>query len=406
MNEPTSTLHAGASGSTGRKPSTLRRMVLMLIGAFVVFGGVFAVKWMIGKGTNDFFDNMPQPAVAVTAEVAKTERWSDDAEAVGTFVAVNGTDVTTEAGGVIREILFQPGQRVRAGTVLVRLNTANEEATLRALEAAARLSVSQRDRWRTLGEQKLVSQDEVEQRAADAAAKLAQVEAQRALIALKTIRAPFDGVLGIRKINLGQYVNPGDPLVNLQALDPILLDFALPQRQIGEVTEGMAVRASVDSLPGAVFDGRIVAIEPQVDPQTRNFKVQASFVNEDLALRPGVFAKVAFATGGARQVVVVPQTAISFNPYGNAVYVIEEVDRAEGEKDMQGQPLTGKKLIVRQRFVKTGATRGDLIAVTEGLKPGERVVTSGLLKLRNDAEITINNKVRPAADAAPKPGNS
>ncbi len=403
MNDSRATTSAD---SPARKPSTAGRMAVMLIAVGVVFGGVFIVKTMRAKGMNASFDNMSQPAVAVSAYVAKTERWRNDAEAVGTFVAINGTDVTTEAGGVIREILFKPGQQVRAGTVLVRLNTANEEATLRALEAAAKLAVAQRDRWRTLGAQKLVSQDDVEQRAADAAARIAQVEAQRAVIAQKTIRAPFDGVLGIRKINLGQFVNPGDPLVNLQSLNPILLDFTLPQQRMGEVQEGTAVRAGVDSLPGRIFDGRITAIEPQVDAQTRNFTVQASFVNDDGALRPGVFAKVAFALGGEQSVVVVPQTAISFNPYGNAVYVIEEVDRAEGEKDMRGQPLTGKKLIVRQRFVKTGATRGDLIAVTEGLKPGERVVTSGLLKLRNDAEITINNKVQPAADATPKPGNS
>ena len=378
----------------------------VLFGAVLLFTAVFGIKAMIAKGTNEFFDNQAQPAVAVTASTAKGERWRDNGEAVGTFVAVNGTDVTAEAGGVIREILFQPGQRVKAGTVLVRLNTANEQATLQALEASAKLAVQQRDRWGELGKQKLVSQAEVEERATQAATSLAQVEAQRAVIAQKTVRAPFDGVLGIRKINIGQYVAPGDPLVNLQALDPILLDFTLPQQRLAQVAEGTVVRASLDGMPGKTFDGTIVAIEPQIDPQTRNFKVQARFVNEDLALRPGMFARIAFDLGGDRSVVVIPQTAITFNPYGNAVFVIEEVKRAPGEKDAKGQPATGNKLVVRQRFVKTGATRGDLIAVTEGLKPGERVVTSGLLKLRNDAEVTVNNKVQPAADAAPKPGNS
>ncbi|MFD0724288.1 efflux RND transporter periplasmic adaptor subunit [Lysobacter brunescens] len=381
-------------------------MGIVLLGAVLLFGAVFGMKAIITKATNAHFDNMAQPAVAVTATTAKGERWRQSGEAVGTFVAVNGTDVTAEAGGVIREILFQPGQRVKAGTVLVRLNTANEEATLRALEASANLAAQQRDRWRELGKQKLVSQAEVEERATQAATSLAQVEAQRAVIAQKTVRAPFDGVLGIRKINIGQFVAPGDPLVNLQALDPILLDFTLPQQRLAQVAEGSVVRASLDGMPGKTFDGTIVAIEPQIDPQTRNFKVQARFVNEDLALRPGMFARIAFDLGGDRSVVVIPQTAITFNPYGNAVFVIEEVKRAPGEKDAKGQPATGNKLIVRQRFVKTGATRGDLIAVTEGLKPGERVVTSGLLKLRNDAEVTVNNKVQPAADAAPKPGNS
>lgn len=389
-----------------RPASTRKRMLWMLIGSTVVFGGIFGVKWIGAKQMNAAFDSMPQPAVSVSADVAKAERWRDGAEAVGTFVAINGTDVTTEAGGVIREILFEPGQRVKAGTVLVRLNTANEEATLRALEASARLAVQQRDRWRELGRQQLVSQSEVEERATQAATALAQVEAQRATIAQKTVRAPFDGVLGIRRINLGQYVAPGDPLVNLQSLDPILLDFTLPQQRMGQVAEGTAIRAVLDAMPGHRFDGTIVAIEPRIDPQTRNFKVQARLVNDDLALRPGMFARVGFDLGGERAVVVVPQTAISFNPYGNAVFVIEEVARRAGETDMQGKPLTGNKLVVRQRFVKTGATRGDLIAVTDGLKPGERVVTSGLLKLRNDAEVTVNNKVQPTSDAAPKPGNS
>lgn len=400
-----STLH-DEHRAAPRKPSSKKRMTWMLIGTTVIFGGVFAVKAVMNTGMNEFFDNMPQPPASVSVAVAKAERWRESAEAVGTFVAINGADVTTEAGGVIREILFEPGQRVKAGTVLVRLNTANEEATLRALDAAAKLAVSQRDRWRELGQQKLVSLADVEQRAADAASALAQVEAQRALIAQKTIRAPFDGTLGIRKANLGQFIAPGSPIVNLQSISPIFLDFTLPQQRMDQLTEGTAIRATVDSLPGRTFDGRITAIEPLIDADTRSVKVQATFVNNDNALRPGTFAKVGFDLGSEQSVVVIPQTAVSFNPYGNAVYVIRETQYGPDEKDMQGQSLTGVKLVVQQRFIKTGATRGDLVAVTEGLKPGERVVTSGLLKLRNDAVVTINNKVQPSADSAPKPDNS
>jgi len=388
-----------------RKPSSRKRMIWMLIGAILVFGGVFAVKAMMSAGMNQFFDNMPQPAVAVTAVNAKSERWSDDEESVGTFVAINGTNVTTEAGGVVKSIEFEPGQPVKAGAVLVRLNTANELATLKSLEASARLAAVQRDRWRKLGQDKLVSQDEVEQRATAAATAQAQADAQRALIAQKTIRAPFDGILGIRQVNLGQFVNPGDPIVSLQSLDPIYLNFTLPEKRISQVLVGTDVRATVDAMPGRTFEGEVTAIQPEVDANTRNFKVQATLDNAEGNLRPGTFAHVGFALGGERNVVVVPQTAISFNPYGNAVFVISKTKRAEGEKDMQGKPLTGDKLIVRQRFVKTGATRGDLIAVTEGLKPGEQVATSGLLKLRNDAEVTINNKVQPSADAQPKTQN-
>ena len=388
-----------------RLPSTRKRMILMLIAVVLVFGGVFGIKAFFAKQTNTFFDNMPQPAVAVSSYAAKTQRWTDGGQAVGTFVAVNGTDVTTEAGGVIREILFDAGQPVSAGTVLVRLNTANEAATLRALETSAKLASVQAQRWQQLGKDKLVSLDDVQQRAAAAASARAQVDAQRALIAQKTIRAPFSGVLGLRKVNLGQYLAPGTPIVSLQQLDPIYLDFSLPEQQIGQLLEGSAIRATVDALPGKVFDGRITAIEPLVDASTRNFKAQATFDNPDKALRPGSFAKVGFDVGGARDVIVIPQTAVSFNPYGNALFVISKIARKPGEKDMQGKDLTGDKLIVTQRFIKTGATRGDLVVVTDGLKSGERVVTSGLLKLRNDAEVTINDSIQPAADASPAPEN-
>ena len=394
-----------ATRSSQRPPRPMLRWALMLIGVIVIFGGVFALKAFFAKQTNNFFDNMPQPAASVSAEAAKPERWSDDGDAVGTLVAVNGTDVTTESGGVVRSIEFEAGQPVAAGKVLVRLNTANEEATLKALETSAKLAETQARRWQQLGKDKLVSLDEVQQRSAAAAAARAQVEAQRALIAQKTIRAPFAGVLGIRKINLGQFVSPGDAIVSLQQLDPIYLDFSLPEQMIGKLAEGMTVQASVDALPGKTFEGKVTAVEPQVDASTRNFKAQATLRNPDGALRPGSFAKVGFALGGEREVVVIPQTAVSFNPYGNAVFVVGKVKRKEGETDMQGKPLTGDKLVVTQRFIKTGATRGDLIAVTDGLKAGEQVVTSGLLKLRNGAEVTINNDVRPAADAQPKVEN-
>lgn len=387
-----------------KTPSFGKRMFWMLLGALVVFGGIFFVQAMIGRQTNDMFDNMQPPPVAVSTFEARQDKWADDVEAVGTLVAVNGTDVTTEAGGVVRELLFTAGQPVRAGTVLVRLNTSNEAATLRALEASAKLAVTQRDRWRELGGQQLVSKADVDERNSTAANSLAQVEAQRALIAQKTIRAPFDGVLGIRQVNLGQYLNPGDPIVSLQSLDPIYLDFSLPEQMVSKVRQGAKITATVDALPGKSFGGVITAIEPDVDPGTRNFQVQATLDNPDTALRPGSFAKVKFSTGRSRSVVVIPQTAVSFNPYGNAVYVVNEAAPAKGAKTEEGEPA-GPRLTVKQRFIQTGTTRGDLVAVTEGLKPGERVVTSGLLKLRNDALVTINNKVSPSAETRPDPEN-
>lgn len=387
------------------KPNVPLRWILMLVGVLVVFGGVFLVKAVFARKTNDFFDHMPQPAVAVSTFTAKTERWNSDNQAVGTLVAVNGTNVTTESGGVVRSIEFQAGQPVRAGDVLVRLNTANEEATLKALDAAATLAQVQAERWTRLGQDQLVSKDDVQQKQTAAASARAQAEAQRALIAQKTIRAPFSGVLGIRQVNLGQYVAPGATIVPLQQLDPIYVNFSLPEQLAGKLSTGMAVTASVDALPGKVFEGTLTAMDPLVDPNTRNFKAQATLRNPDGVLRPGSFAKVGFNLGEAQDVVVIPQTAVSFNPYGNSVFVVTKTARKPGETDMQGKPLTGDKFIVTQRFVKTGATRGDLIAVSDGLKAGETVVTSGLLKLRNDAEVTINNSVQPAADLHPQVQN-
>jgi RND family efflux transporter, MFP subunit len=390
--------------SPRRPPSTGRRVTLMLILFAVVFGGVFVLWFLSQRALNDFFDNMPQPAVQVSTFEARAENWSDTAEAVGTLVADNGTQVTTEAGGVVQRIAFESGQRVRKGDLLVQLNTANELAQLNALEAAARLAATQRDRWRELGGQKLVSQAEVDERTSDAAQTRAQAEAQRALIAQKTIRAPFDGVLGIRKVNLGQYLNPGDPIVGLQALDPIHADFTLPEQRMNQVAPGTKVRVTVDALPGQEFEATITAVEPAVETSTRNFPVRATLANPEGVLRPGTFARVRFDLGESRDVVVVPQTAVSFNPYGNSVYVLAEApDEVKNAEVQEGEQAP--QHVVKQRFVTTGPTRGDLVGITDGLKPGEVVVSSGLLRLRNDAAVIINNTVTPQADAAPTPEN-
>ena len=389
-----------------RTPSTTKRMIVMLILATLLLGGLFAVKAMMSAGMNQFFDNMPQPAVAVTATEAVQRQWPQTLEAVGTLVAVNSTDVTSESPGVVSAIRFESGQRVRQGDVLVQLDASAESATLRSLEAALKLALTQRDRYRELfSTRQAVAKADLDQRESEAERLQADVGAQRALIARKTIRAPFDGVLGIRKINLGQYLNPGDAIVNLQTLDPVFLNFTLPEQDVGKVADGQPVAVTVDALPERRFAGSISAIESQVDASTRNFLVQATLANPDEALRAGSFARVSSDIGDALSVLAVPQTAVSFNPYGNSVFVITEVARQPGETDMTGKPLVGNKLIAQQRFIRTGSTRGDLVAVTDGLAAGERVATSGLLKLRNDAEVSINNKVQPSADEAPAPAN-
>ena len=392
-----------ANPDANRPPSTRKRMFWTLLITVLVFGGVFALWGAMRTMMNSFFDDMPQPPVSVATFEARAERWSGRLEAVGTLVAVNGTDVTTEAGGVVQRITFEPGQPVKAGSLLVELTSDAELATLEALEASANLARVQADRWRALGTEQLVSQAEVEERATQAATARAQAESQRALIAQKRIRAPFDGVLGIRKVDLGEYLAPGAPIVSLQSLDPIFLDFTLPEQELGSLREGMAVHARVDSIGGRDFEGQVTAIEPAVDPDTRNFRVQATFDNPDHLLRPGAFARVEFEVGEDEDVVVIPQTAVAFNPYGNVVYVVilaeddsENTDEADAE---------GDRLIVRQRFIDTGPTRGDMIVVTRGLAPGETVVNGGLLRLRNDAAVVINNDVQPSADERPLPPN-
>ena len=386
-----------ANPDATRPPSARKRMFWTLLITVLVFGGVFAVWAVMQAGMNRFFDDMPQPPVSVATFDARAEQWSGRLEAVGTLAAVNGTDVTTEAGGVVQKIAFEAGQPVSAGTLLVELNSAA------ALEASAKLATVQAERWRTLGADRLVSQAEVEERATQAATAHAQAESQRALIAQKRIRAPFDGELGIRRVNLGQYVAPGDPIVSLQSLDPVFLDFTLPEQELGHVREGMAVRARVDSLGGREFAGTVTAIEPAVDPATRNFRVQATLDNPERLLRPGSFARVQFEVGQDEDVVVIPQTAVAFNPYGNVVYLV--VPAPEGEAATAQDEAEGPNLIARQRFVTTGRTRGDMIEVTRGLEPGETVVNGGLLRLRNDAAVVVNNEVQPSADEDPQPAN-
>jgi membrane fusion protein (multidrug efflux system) len=389
-----------------KKPSTTKRMIIMLILAGVLLGGLFAVKAMMSAGMNQFFDNMPQPAVAVTATEVVQRTWPQSLDAVGTLVAVNGTDVTTESPGVIRTIRFESGQRVKKGDLLLQLDATAESATLASMEAALKLAITQRDRYRELfSTRQAVARADLDQRESEAERLQADVAAQRALIARKSIRAPFDGVLGIRKVNLGQYINPGDAIVSLQMLDPIHLNFSLPEQEVSRVSVGQAVTATVDALQGQRFNGTITAIESLVDASTRNFLVQATLENPDEVLRPGTFARVSSDLGEALTALAVPQTAVTFNPYGNSVFVITEVARQPGETDMMGNPLVGNKLVAQQRFIRTGATRGDLVAVVEGLDVGERVATSGLLKLRNDAEVTINNKVQPSAEESPEPAN-
>jgi membrane fusion protein, multidrug efflux system len=388
------------------------RSILLPVGAALVFGGLLFVKSYGDKQMNAFFDNMPQPPVAVSAARAQQGMWPQEIHAVGTFAAVNGADLATEAAGIVDEIRFKNGEEVNAGEVILRLDTDIDVAELNALQAAARLAELDLERVTSLSESNSISESELDAARSRADQARANVAAQRARIAQKTVVAPFAGKLGIRTVNLGQYVNAGSAVVSLQSLDPIFLNFMLPEQQLTDMAVGLEVQAKIDAFPSRTFVGKVTAIEPRVDQETRNFMVQAQIDNPDGNLRPGMFARVALEYDKPREVLTVPQTAISFNPYGNSVYVIHKTKNARDQQSLDQGDVGAQatemppSLMVTQRFVRTGARRGDLIAVEQGLKAGERVATSGLLKLRNNAVVNINNEVRPESDPTPTPPES
>lgn len=387
-----------------------KRMIIMLVTTGVVFGGIFGFKWFGNKMMNQFFDNMPIPPVAITATEAQAQTWPATIEAVGTVTAVNGIAVSAEVAGVVQSIRFQSGDRVAAGTVLVTLDSMMDQAELRTLEAQRDLAETELARGRELFGSEVMAKSQFDRLESAAAQAAARIEAQRALIAKKTIRAPFAGALGIRQANLGQYVSPGTPLVTLQSLDPIYVNFALPEQRLGILAAGLPVTAGVDAFPDAAFEGRITAIEPRVDEGTRSFNVQATLRNANARLQPGLSARVHIALPKAESYVVVPQTAVSYNPYGNSVYIIQAAPPASGGTPGGDAQAAGggaePQLVVTRRLIKTGPTRGDFVAVIEGIQSGERVATSGLLKLRNGAAVIINNAVQPGAELTPSPPES
>jgi membrane fusion protein (multidrug efflux system) len=370
-----------------------KRMILMLLGVGILFGGIFGFKAFVNTMIADFFDNMPMPTATITAGEAREIPWTRELEAVGSFTAVQGAMLTSEVGGIVREIRFENGARVEAGQVLLVLDDETDQARLRSLEAAQRLADLELQRARRLASQNNISEAELTRRESDAEQAVAAVNEQRARIRQKSVRAPFSGELGIRLVNVGQYLSPGDPVVSLQSVDPIYLDFSLPERRIGEIRREQTVNVHVDAL-GRDVQGKVNAIEPAVSASTRTLRVQATVNNDDDSLRPGMFGRVRLEIGEAENRVVVAQSAISFSPYGNSVYVISE--------DEEG------RLTVNRRFVQTGERRGDLVVVTDGLSAGDRVATSGLLKLRNGSvvEISDDEAVQPRQSLEPRPDNA
>jgi len=373
-----------------------KRMILMLtlMAAFIAALGFVKIRQF--QAMADQFAAMQPPPEAVTTAVAEREDWPAALTAIGTVAAIQGVTVSADLPGIVERIAFDSGRTVREGDILVELDTRQEQAQLAAAEAQLELARLNFERMQGLVQEDAVSRAEYDSAAAAYKQAQARIREIGATIERKTIRAPFSGFLGIRQVNLGQYLSGGDPVVPLQSLNPIYVNFGVPQQNGAQMRVGRRIRIAGEDLGGIEFEGRVTAIDSVVDQTTRNVQVQATLSNRGGKLRPGMFVEVQVVVGASRSVVPLPASAISYAPYGDSVFVVTEL------KDQQGQPYRG----VRQQFVKLGDARGDQIAVISGLEPGEEVVTSGVFKLRNGAAVRVNNTVRPSNSRAPKPKDS
>lgn len=370
-----------------RKPVFIAIALLIAIVAFIV-----GMKFLqIGK-----MMSMPRtmPPTTVTSVSVKEEDWAPRLTAVGSVNAVQGAMVSTELAGVVSEINFENGATAKKGEVLMRLDTSQEEALLRSAEADAQLGKTDLERARDLAMKKVVSGAEFDSAQSKFTRLNAVVDQMRSNIAKKSIIAPFDGQLGIRQVNVGQMINAGQQVVALTALNPVYVDFALPEQYLSKLTKGLDVIVRADAFPGREFKGKLTALNSVVDPVTRNVPLQATLENPDHALHPGMFAKVEVALAETKKTIVIPGSAVSYAPYGDSVFVIEK------QKDQK----TGKESeVLRQQFVRIGEARGDFVAVTQGLKPGQTVVSTGVFKLRNGMAVTVNNDLAPKPQLNPQP---
>jgi membrane fusion protein (multidrug efflux system) len=335
-----------------------------------------------------------QPPETISSAVAHEEKWQDTFSAVGSISAVQGVTITPEIAGTVSKIAFESGAVVAKGDLLVRFDTSTEEAQLKAADAQLEWTRVSAERTRSLRTNNTVSQSELDQ--AEAAWKQAKANADaiQAVIDKKTIRAPFAGKLGIRQINLGEYVDAGKPIVSLQSMTPVYADFSLPQQDLSQIKTGMTIRVTLDTYTNKQFEGTLTAVNPDLDESTRNVRLQATLDNADQLLRPGMFARIEVVLPTEENVLVIPATAILSAPYGDSVYVIQKGTNSPNS------------LVVQQQFIRTGRSRGDFVSVASGLKPGDRVVSSGLFKLRNGAAVSENNDIAPKALEKPKPSDS
>lgn len=375
-----------------------KRMIIALIITGALISLVFIHKY---SKLMDFTRMMAGAAAnptTVSAMKVNYSAWQPELKAYGSLRAIRGVDVTTEVAGMVQTINFHPGTYVRQGDLLVQLNIAPDLALLNSLQTLAELAkityIRDKSQFAVHG----ISKATLDFDLADMKSKQAKVAEQKALIAKKTIRAPFSGYLGISTINPGSFVNPGDKIVTLQELNPLYLDFAVPQQVLPKLEVGQSAKVTVDTFVNQLFSAKVSTINPKIENDTRNVTVEAIVVNSKLQLKPGMFASIKVATGKPQQFLVLPQTAIVFNPYGQIVFVVKENEKI---KNQDGKPA----LTVAQTFVTTGETRGDQIQILKGLKPGDTVVTSGQIKLKNGSLVTIDNTVVPENSPTPNSAN-
>lgn len=373
----------------------LKRSVLFVFGIIVVVAGLAFVK--VSQIRAAMAQDHTPPPSTITSAVASEEVWQQSFNAVGGLTAVQGIIVNTELDGTVARVAFDSGSVVKQGDLLLQQDISSETAQLGAAEARAELARISLERARDLREKGANSQSELDVAVAESNSAKAAMANIRATIDKKTIRAPFSGRVGIRLVNLGQFLKGGTAIVPLYSLDPIYADFSLPQQEITSVAVGQAVHLKVDAFPGEDFVGKVTAINPQVDPTTRNIQVQATLSNPDGRLRPGMFVNVELMRSQTDKFITVPITAISYNPYGDSVFIIEE------NKDQSKGPLG---LVARQQFVKVGPARGNQVAVLRGVSAGQTLASSGLAKLRNGAPVVVNNQIMPSSNPAPKLADS
>ena len=382
-----------------KRPPYIRAILIAIVLLAVIVGvlGYFKVTQIMGFAAMAKSGAFAPPPVAVTTTVAAQSEWQPTLDTIGTVTAINGVTVSTDLAGIVDKIAFTSGTVVKAGDLLVHLNTDQEQAQLEQAQAQLSLAQLTLNRDRDLLSKRTISQQDYDTAEATYRQNQATVDQFRALIARKTLRAPFDGVVGIRQVNLGQYLNTGDPVVSLQSFDPIYVNFTLPQQDLSKLGVGQAVDVRLDAYGDTVFPGKINAVNALVDQATRNIQVQATLENNDQKLRPGMFGKVSVVLPERQTVVALPVSSVHYAPYGDSIFVV-----ADGKDEITGKPVK----IVKEQFVKLGAARGDLVSVTSGVKPGDEVVTSGVFRLKSGATIIINNQIQPNSEASPTPTNS